>query len=124
MPAPTLGLPRARRIQCGRDFARARAQGRRLAHGSVILNWLPLPPGAVSRLGVIVNRKVGNAVARSRARRLLRESFRRRQPALAHPADVVLVARPSLGGRSFAEVDADVAASLRRAGLVRDPGPR
>ncbi|MBK7999038.1 MAG: ribonuclease P protein component [Verrucomicrobia bacterium] len=65
-PAP-LGLPRERRIKQGRDFARAKVQGRRLAQGCLILNWVDLPPTDLSRLGVITGRKIGHAVIRSRA---------------------------------------------------------
>ena len=41
--APSLGFPRARRIKQGRDFQRAKTQGKRVVHGCLIANWLPLP---------------------------------------------------------------------------------
>jgi len=119
--SPVLGLPRTRRIKQGRDFARTKAQGERLAHGCLILNWLRLPPGAPSRVGVITSRRLGEAVCRSRARRLLREAFRLNQPSLAQPVDLVLVARPSIVGKSFADVAADYVSALRKARLYRDP---
>ena len=120
-PKAPLGLPRARRIKQGREFARARAQGRRLVQGCLIMNWIVLPPGSVSRVGVITMRKLGHAPARSRARRLLREAFRLRQHCLRNPADIVLVARNSIVGRTFSEVDRDYLAALQRAGMVRAP---
>ena len=124
-PKGSLGLPRARRIKQGRDFARARAEGRRLVQGCLIMNWIVLPPGSVSRVGVITMRKLGHAVARSRARRLLREAFRLGQHCLRAPADIVLVARHSIAGRQFAEVERDFLAALQRAGMFRAPdGPR
>ncbi|MEY2408074.1 MAG: ribonuclease protein component [Verrucomicrobiota bacterium] len=84
------------------------------------MNWFALPPGETSRVGVITTRRLGNAPARSRARRLLREAFRTRQHTLARPADVVLVARPSLTGLAFQHVDRDFAAALKKAGLLRE----
>ncbi|HEU0012006.1 MAG TPA: ribonuclease P protein component [Verrucomicrobiae bacterium] len=124
-PKGSLGLPRARRIKQGRDFARARAEGRRLVQGCLIMNWIVLPPGSVSRVGVITMRKLGHAPARSRARRLLREAFRLGQHCLRAPADIVLVARHSIAGRKFAEVERDFLAALQRAGIFRAPeGPR
>jgi ribonuclease P protein component len=114
-------LPRDRRIRHGRDFQRAKSQGKRLAQGCLVLNWIPINAGSISRLGVITSRAVGGAVVRSRARRLLRECFRIHQPRLAQPVDVVLVARPSIAGRSLGEVQADFLAALRRAGLLNEP---
>jgi ribonuclease P protein component len=117
----SLSLPRARRIKQGRDFARARTQGKRIASGCLIVNWVVLPSGSATRLGVITGRKVGTAVARSRARRLLREAFRLNQIRLDQAVDIVLVARPSIAGRSLVDVQSDFLAGLRKAGLLK-PG--
>lgn len=112
-----LGLPRSRRIKQGRDFRRAKVHGQRVIQGCLIMNWFPLAPGLPTRLGVITPRSLGHAPARSRARRLLREAFRLRQGQLQQAADIILVARPSLRTKSFAEVDRDLAAALRRSRL-------
>jgi ribonuclease P protein component len=56
---------------------------------------------------------------RNRARRLLRESFRLHQHGLAQPVDLVLVARPSIVGKDFAQVERDFLTTLRKAGLLR-----
>src|SRR5512138_868161 len=98
----SLGLPRERRLKQGRDFARVKTQGKRVVKGCLIANWLALPAGASSRVGVITSRRTGSAVIRSRARRLLRESFRLHQKDLIQPVDLVLVARPTIVGKSFA----------------------
>src|SRR5437899_2628104 len=102
MATPTpqrLRFGRAARIKQGRDFARMRQEGQRLVNGCLIANWRSLPAESRSRLGVITSRKVGGAVARSRARRLLREAYRLHQHELAKPLDLVLVARPSIAGK-------------------------
>lgn len=114
-----LSLGRDRRIRCSREFARLRQAGRRLAHGCLVANWTPRPAELPSRLGVITSRKVGNAVARSRARRLLRESFRRHQGDLALSVDMVLVARPSIAGKSFIAVEREFLSAIRKAGLLK-----
>ena len=120
-PPGRLRLPRSRRLKTGRDFHRARAQGRRLAHGCLILNWLPLPPGQGSRLGVITSRKLGGATVRSRARRLLREAFRLHQAELRHPMAIILVARGSIVGKKFADAEQDLLDALGRAGMLATP---
>lgn len=122
-PPQRLGLGRDQRIKHGRDFTRIRTSGRRLAFGCLAANWLALPENSRSRLGVVVSRKLGGAVVRSRARRLLRESFRRHQTELQQPVFLVLVARPSIVGRPFASVEADLLKALRRAGLLATTNP-
>ena len=121
MPAETpkrLRLGRASRLARNRDFARIRLQGERLAQGCLIANWSQLPEGAAPKLGVVTSRKIGGAVARSRARRLLRESFRLHQHEFFQPVELVLVARNSIAGKKFAEVERDFLAALSRAGLI------
>ena len=122
MPSP-LPFPRARRIKQGRDFLRAKTQGQRLVCGCLILNWLPLPAAPASRLGAITSRKIGNAVARNRARRLLREAFRLHQKRLPSPVDLVLVARASIVGKKFSDVERDYLSALKRAGLLKPNEP-
>jgi ribonuclease P protein component len=112
-------LGRAARIGPSGDFARIRQQGQRLALGCLIANWHQLPDGAKPKLGVVTSKRIGGAVERSRARRLLRESFRQHQNELAQPVEIVLVARPSIAGRAFAEVEKDFLTTLRRAGLLK-----
>jgi ribonuclease P protein component len=113
----SLGFPRSRRIKQGRDFQRAKTAGKRAVSGCLILNWLP---ASQTRLGVITSKKIGNAVARARARRLLREAFRLNQLRLAQPLDLVLVARLSIVGKRFAEVEKDLLQGLRKASLLKE----
>ena len=113
-------LGRSARLKQGRDFLRLKQQGHRAAHGCLIANWQELPSGATARVGVVVSRKIGNAVQRSRARRLLRESFRLHQHDFARPVDLVLVARSSINGLKCCDVELDLFGALRRAGLLKD----
>ncbi len=122
-PRPSLGLPKARRIKQGRDFSRLRVEGRRVVQGCLILNWISLPHTAPCRLGVITSKKIGEAVARARARRLLREAFRLHQHELTASVDVVLVARQSIARRDFAFVERDYLSALRKARLLKETTP-
>lgn len=111
---------RAARIKQGRDFARVRQEGDRSVTGCLIANWRKLPLGSASRLGVITAGKIGNAVVRTRARRLMRESFRLHENELVQPLDLVLVARPSIVGKGFADVEKDFLTTLRKSGLLKE----
>lgn len=119
-----LRFDRAARIKQGRDFARVRRVGERLVVGCLIANWQRLPADAASHLGVITGGKIGGAVVRNRARRLMRETFRLHQHDLAGPVDLVLVARPSIAGKGFAEVERDFLTTLRRARLLKQASGR
>jgi len=117
-PKP-LRLRRASRVTQNRDFLRIRQQGERLAQGCLVANWNKLPDGAAPKLGVVTSRKIGGAVQRARARRLLRESFRLHQHEFTQPVELILVARNSIAGKKFVEVEKDFLATLRRAGLIK-----
>ena len=119
-PQKRLRLGRASRLAQSRDFARIRQQGERLAQGCLIANWNKLPGGAPAKLGVVTSKKIGGAIERSRARRLLRESFRQHQHEFAQPVELVLVARNSIAGKKFADVEKDFLIALKRAGLRKN----
>ena len=74
-------------------------------------------------LGITASRKVGNAVARNRARRRLREVARLVLPASAAPGqDYVLVGRAATLQRPFAMLVADLDAALARLRARRPAG--
>jgi ribonuclease P protein component len=118
--APRRTLGRNARLKQGRDFLRLKQVGQRTTQGCLIANWQELPAGATSRVGVVVSRKVGKAVQRSRVRRLLRETFRLHRSELAQPVDLVLVARPSIADKTLADVERDFLATMRRIGLWKE----
>ena len=67
------------------------------------------------RLGLTVSRRVGGAVQRYRAKRLLRDAFRRgRRRRSGVPCDVVLVAKRELLEVTRAELDRELERSLQR----------
>ena len=107
-------------IRSPRDFERIRRQGRRLVRGCLILNWTEREAGEPSRLGLVAGRRIGPAVVRNRARRLLRETFRLNQHRLCRPLDLVLIARASIVSCHRRQVEADLLQALDRAGLIRE----
>lgn len=101
----------ARREQFTAVFRRGRGYPGDLIVVRVLRNGLGL-----SRLGLVVGKQVGGAVQRNRAKRLIREAVRIR--ALVPGWDVVVVARPSIRGAKYQDVEQELRRLLARAGVV------
>lgn len=71
------------------------------------------------RFGFTASRHVGKAVARNRARRLMREAVRLNLQHIEPGWDLVFIARSAITGACFREVEAACTALLHRAGLWR-----
>ncbi len=100
------------------DFLRT-AKGRRQAMPGFVLQARPrdaAEDGEAIRIGYTCSKKVGNAVARNRAKRRLREIARRVLPEAARPGwDYVLIGRPDVTAqRDFALLQDDLRTALRR----------
>lgn len=105
-------FPRRYRIRTRREFVALQRDGRRQAapHFIVITSASPAPR---IRLGVTTSRKVGNAPARNRVRRLVREFFRRHRTNLGVGRDLVVIARPGAPQLSYADVVDELSRALR-----------
>jgi ribonuclease P protein component len=103
------------RLQRGSEFRRIFDLGRKRVGKLAVLYALagtPDPAASTAaparRLGVVTSRKVGNAVARNRARRLVREVYRRHKHELQPNVELVIIARPAINDRPYADVEADL----------------
>ena len=115
------------RLRSAKDFERVWREGHSHAHPLVVLVSCRRPapaelPGAgaasPTRCGFVAGKKVGSAVKRNRAKRLLREAVRARQGALAQGWDLVFVARPPIAEATLSQTQAAVNQLLKRANVV------
>ena len=74
-----------------------------------------------SRFGFTASRRVGNAVQRNRAKRLLRESVRLRMNTIEPGWDMVFIARPAIVNQPFQQVDVACERLLKKAHLLSSP---
>ena len=98
------------------EFVRAAREGRKAASGHLVLQALP-QAGGVTRVGFTATKKIGNAVARNRAKRRLRAAARLVLGEAGTPGhDLVLIARNETGRCPFPTLLAELDAALRRTG--------
>jgi len=94
---PTGRFPAAQRIRKRPEFIQIQTTGRRVAtsHFLLLVYAANLAPGIKrrARLGITVSRKVGTAVVRNRAKRLVREAFRATRELWQDDVDVVVIVR-------------------------------
>ena len=110
-------IERSVRLRRSSDVERVYDEGKSWAHPLLVLIVRPNDLG-LSRVGVAASRKVGSAVKRNRAKRLLREAARHLYPEFETEGwDVVLIARPNLVEANEMEVERALASLLDRAGL-------
>jgi ribonuclease P protein component len=73
------------------DFSRVHTQGRRRYDSLIQLRVIPGENGL--RIGIIVSRKYGNAVARNRFKRIVRAAFRNIKDTLKGDWDILVLPR-------------------------------
>jgi ribonuclease P protein component len=98
------------------EFTAVQTDSRRVAARFVTLLGRPNTCGR-DRLGIIASRRLGGAVARNRAKRRLRELFRRRSAdpgGQAPPLDIVAIPRREANDAAFTALATDFQVALRK----------
>ncbi len=105
------------RLRKSAQFERVRKAGRKWGSGLLVLNAAPNSEGVV-RCGFITGKKIGKAVARNRARRLVREALRLRLPHVTPGWDLVWIAKAPIVEANFWDVLEAVDHLLQRSRIV------
>jgi ribonuclease P protein component len=107
---------RQQHLRSAADFQPIRASGSRWECGFFYALFLNrpgrIPP--LRRLGVIASRRVGNAVARNRAKRRLRALFRLHQGSLPPSCDIILIARSAIHNAPFGDLERRFEGAVKR----------
>jgi ribonuclease P protein component len=102
------------------EFRRLYARGKLLKHGSLIIYYRKSQREG-NRIGITVNRKIGNAVARNRVRRIIKEGYRMVECEIRRGYDFVFVARARTLGLKSTRISQLLLSMLGDAGLLRPP---
>jgi ribonuclease P protein component len=114
---PSEGLPRSGRIQKRADFLRAYEDGTK-THGRFVVVFVLANDRDESRVGVTVTKKFGKAVVRNRAKRWVREVYRRVRLPLGistKKVDIVVNVKPSASDVEFRDFASDLQRVLEKA---------
>ena len=102
---PGNGFSREERVRRRADFVAIQSQpdGRVRSRSFVLL--FATRGDELPRLGIVASKKVGNAVVRNRAKRVLREVFRLGKDAIPRGVDLVVIASQGLTALPKAELE-------------------
>lgn len=115
-------ITRSLRLRDPREFQRVRKRGRSWTTPYLVL---VLKPNGLehNRYGFAVGRRIGNAVARNKVKRWMREAARNHHPDLKQGFDIVVIARGRMteAGVDYGTVEQSLGILAERAGLT-SPG--
>ncbi len=98
------------------EFRRAYSRGKCFSSSGLVTYVVKRRSGSV-RIGITTGKKIGNAVTRSRARRVIRAAWRDISVDKSAAADIVFVARSRTSGMKSTEICRIMQSHIDAAGL-------
>ena len=99
------------------DFRRAYAKGKSFV-GPLVISYVRKNRLGVTRVGITTSKKVGGAVQRNRARRVIREAYRLLSASVKPGYDLVFVSRGKTPYVKSTEVQRQLMGQLTSAGVL------
>lgn len=106
-------------LKTNSDFRRAYARGKSYTNPALVMYVRKNRAGSC-RIGITASKKIGNAVQRNRARRVIREAFRQVNLPLKGNYDVVFVARTKTVHKKSTDIYNVMLPMLIEAGVVKN----
>ena len=106
-------------LKTNSDFRRAYARGKSYTNPALVMYVRKNRAGSC-RIGITASKKIGNAVQRNRARRVIREAFRQVNLPLKGNYDVVFVARTKTVYKKSTDIYNVMLPMLLEAGVVKN----
>ena len=104
-------FPKIERLLNSKDFVNLNRSGKRL-HGVYFALIFAENGLCISRLGITVSRKIGNAVTRNRVKRIIREFYRLNKGLFPQGYDIVFTARRGAGNLHSRRIKEELGALL------------
>jgi ribonuclease P protein component len=119
MPQPTsFSFSKARRLTRASEYERVKRDGLIRRGKLLMLSVAAVENSGPSRAGFITSRRIGDAVARNRVRRRLREIVRQHQHDLRQDFWIVLIARRDAAKASYRSLEDEWLRLARRASIL------
>ena len=106
-------------LKTNSDFRRAYARGKSYTNPALVMYVRKNRAGSC-RMGITASKKIGNAVQRNRARRVIREAFRQVNLPLRGNFDIVFVARTKTVFKKSTDIYNVMLPMLIEAGVVKN----
>ena len=106
-------------LKTNSDFRRAYARGKSYTNPALVMYVRKNRAGSC-RIGITASKKIGNAVQRNRARRVIREAFRQVNLPLKGNYDVVFVARTKTVHKKSTDIYNVMLPMLIEAGVIKN----
>ena len=106
-------MKNAQTLNDNRDFVRIYRRGQ-CQVAPLLVTYARRGPKGRRRVGITATKKVGGAVQRNRAKRLIRAAWREVEPSVPYGWDLVFVARGRTHKAKMPEVRAAMAAHLKK----------
>ena len=91
-------------LKDNKAFNRAFRSGRFSVSPFLTAYWLPNETGQ-NRVGISISKKIGNAVCRNRAKRIIRAAYRLSETVFPIGLDIVFAVRPGINGLKAQDIE-------------------
>ncbi|MDM8533052.1 ribonuclease P protein component, partial [Anaerolineales bacterium HSG25] len=112
-------MKRRYRLRLNHDFQRVRRNGKFYASSLVVLAFLQNNQEH-SRVGFVVNRRLGNAVQRNKIKRRMKETMRIQLPTIKPGFDLVFISRKPIRRADYLTIQRTITKLLKKADLLTE----
>lgn len=112
------GIDKTRKIKKNTDFRLVYKHGTFQVNQSCVIYKMPVAKQP-TKIGFVTGKKVGCAVERNRARRLMKEVYRLHQHEIREGYSIVIVARKPMKDYTYQEAEKQIMKLLKRSNLLK-----